>query len=1158
MKLHTLFFGFLAVAGFSSPALAHELYWTDAQNRIHGADIDGSNASVIYDGTGMDGLLIDVVATDTHLYWTDNAQSTAAGGIWRAERDGGNAERLVENLGTFSDPQFIAVDEAGNKLYFTCWQEGVFSADLDDGSDLTFITRPSGSTTGIALIDSDEAFVINAAGNNTNLYRVNFADQTATVEFEFVGHGAAQYGLAFDPDAGAEGTAYVSNFGDGAVDAYDLAAGTESGLIAPDGLVEPLGLGLNPSRSHLVVVERGSGHLIAYEFASGESFTAAPVGSAHFGVAVLAEPSPIPPPVPADPPIVETFENGTPGESIVNRSTSDGKGLWRQSARGSDSTLNYGGEPGEVTYEPFAPSGRGDVRLDVDVDGVEDYIIKFDDVLLRGGNPFLDSYVAIGARKTDGSDLGTYRIRQWRVTDEDEGTTTFRYGIHYLDPEGETDTRPGNWRAETVPTEDVEGGDYSGSELLRENLELRVRGNQQRLFLDGDPLGEWQETQGTYDDGNADLALVINTTSSGSGSTFTHPVFHGLTLEEPPPPPEVPEATDEWQLVDDFAGRDLGPIAGQDGWQQPSGGLAEVIDNPFGNGRVLRVGGGTHAKTVNIPDGETGTVFFRARSIGRSDFSFGASHQLEPGNISGTAAAQFAFRTSSRNGIDIVEEGNSIRNLGLYNAHTWYHVWIVINNDENFSNYYIQGGEFDEPTLLLYEPSEGDPRSAFPFRHNQAGEAIKTFGFQAFNPGLIYIDEIWFNGLTEDLTAPSPLPAPEDKTNDGPLPAYEGFSYSTGEVLGLNGGFSWAEPYRPSGDRQSPVVGEGSLAYENVATEGNRLIVDGTGGRAETFRFLDLGFTPTESLADGLLGAPGSDVYLSFVVDGGDTVDAPFWGVSTFRNQSERLFIGKSQNQDHWAIQTPGAADRSEADPDEAPLTGTSFIVVRHYYLSPEEIDAQELEEDEDPILGRVYLFHNPDLADGEPAVEDAAASFETTNEMIFNRFRITANDSGNGFELDEIRVGTTWEAVTPVDDAEPPEGYEDWAGQFFTQDEMDDPSISGPSADPDGDGILNLMEFALGGNPTQPDRGILPAEGRESVDGEDYLTLTFSRPADVTGVDYSVDTAGDPGAVWNLGAAIRVGDPVEEDGLITETWRDTEPIGEERRRFLRLRVISQ
>ncbi len=65
MKLHTLFFGFLAVAGFSSPALAHELYWTDAQNRIHGADIDGSNASVIYDGTGMDGLLIDVVATDT-------------------------------------------------------------------------------------------------------------------------------------------------------------------------------------------------------------------------------------------------------------------------------------------------------------------------------------------------------------------------------------------------------------------------------------------------------------------------------------------------------------------------------------------------------------------------------------------------------------------------------------------------------------------------------------------------------------------------------------------------------------------------------------------------------------------------------------------------------------------------------------------------------------------------------------------------------------------------------------------------------------------------------------------------------------------------------------------------------------------------------------
>jgi hypothetical protein len=50
-----------------------------------------------------------------------------------------------------------------------------------------------------------------------------------------------------------------------------------------------------------------------------------------------------------------------------------------------------------------------------------------------------------------------------------------------------------------------------------------------------------------------------------------------------------------------------------------------------------------------------------------------------------------------------------------------------------------------------------------------------------------------------------------------------------------------------------------------------------------------------------------------------------------------------------------------------------------------------------------------------------------------------------------------------------PPPGYsyESWQQHVFSEDQLDDPATSGPLADPDGDGQGNLLEFAVGSNPT-------------------------------------------------------------------------------------------
>jgi hypothetical protein len=48
----------------------------------------------------------------------------------------------------------------------------------------------------------------------------------------------------------------------------------------------------------------------------------------------------------------------------------------------------------------------------------------------------------------------------------------------------------------------------------------------------------------------------------------------------------------------------------------------------------------------------------------------------------------------------------------------------------------------------------------------------------------------------------------------------------------------------------------------------------------------------------------------------------------------------------------------------------------------------------------------------------------------------------------------------------------------------------SGELADPDGDGLLNLLEWTLGGNPLAESRSILPKVSRDATD----LNMSFTR----------------------------------------------------------------
>ena len=66
---------------------------------------------------------------------------------------------------------------------------------------------------------------------------------------------------------------------------------------------------------------------------------------------------------------------------------------------------------------------------------------------------------------------------------------------------------------------------------------------------------------------------------------------------------------------------------------------------------------------------------------------------------------------------------------------------------------------------------------------------------------------------------------------------------------------------------------------------------------------------------------------------------------------------------------------------------------------------------------------------------------------------------------------------------------YDNWRLAEFSAQQAADPLVSGPAADPDGDGFSNLEEFAFGGDPLVPDASLI-APRLERVSNSWILTL--------------------------------------------------------------------
>jgi hypothetical protein len=130
---------------------------------------------------------------------------------------------------------------------------------------------------------------------------------------------------------------------------------------------------------------------------------------------------------------------------------------------------------------------------------------------------------------------------------------------------------------------------------------------------------------------------------------------------------------------------------------------------------------------------------------------------------------------------------------------------------------------------------------------------------------------------------------------------------------------------------------------------------------------------------------------------------------------------------------------------------------------------------------------------------------------------------------------------------------YDAWRFAHFTAAELADATLSGPNADPDGDGLPNLLEYALGADPKTADASNHAAQVGFSAD---HLTLAYTRPSTVTDLNYALEWTTDL-QTWSTGNTVieQVNSTTNPDGTITVTSRAVALLSSSPRQFLRLRI---
>jgi type VI protein secretion system component Hcp len=174
-----------------------------------------------------------------------------------------------------------------------------------------------------------------------------------------------------------------------------------------------------------------------------------------------------------------------------------------------------------------------------------------------------------------------------------------------------------------------------------------------------------------------------------------------------------------------------------------------------------------------------------------------------------------------------------------------------------------------------------------------------------------------------------------------------------------------------------------------------------------------------------------------------------------------------------------------------------------------------------------------------------------TGNDTI----QLTLNDNGYA------GAGGPLSASTAIAVAVFPNRTVLWRTEFFTAEQLADPSLEanlwGDLADPNGDGIPNLLAYALGLHPLDPIAGPMPTPELTEIDGQQRLSISFVRVRD-SGLEFRPWVSSSLSGPWETGPEhVEEVELVDlENGYERVTYLDRSST--EGRRFFQLEVIKR
>jgi hypothetical protein len=147
---------------------------------------------------------------------------------------------------------------------------------------------------------------------------------------------------------------------------------------------------------------------------------------------------------------------------------------------------------------------------------------------------------------------------------------------------------------------------------------------------------------------------------------------------------------------------------------------------------------------------------------------------------------------------------------------------------------------------------------------------------------------------------------------------------------------------------------------------------------------------------------------------------------------------------------------------------------------------------------------------------------------------------------------------------APPGFSFQDWQPLVFTPSDLGDPEISGPSSDPEGDGLNNTVEFAFNYDPTNyypVSSHLTPYVVTEVVipDTNDYATVKFPRRKWYEGIEYEISITGDlTNGLWSTSPSLveEIGASDMDDVMEEVTVRINPPLAVGDRIYVRLRIV--